>query len=104
MAKSIKEYGTDLKKDFDDLEKKQKTLRNKIIKRFIFLLANSNDPYLNGFIKEATDSYSTDMMLFIILRVEAAYAAKTTQLDMFTQKLDGGRTVAPIVNKQETND
>ena len=84
MAKeSIKEYGDDLLKQYIELEKKQSVLRNKVIKRFKFLLDNSNDPYLDGFVKEETSEYDTEIMIFVIRRVEQNYVDQTTQLDMF---------------------
>ncbi len=81
----MKEYGDDLLKKYIELEKKQTTLRNKVIKRFCFMLDNSDDPYLNGFFKAATGSYSTDMMIFVIKRVEENYTKETKQLDMFKE-------------------
>lgn len=84
--KSNKVYGTDLLQELRELEKKQKTHRNKVIKRFRFLLDNTTDPYLEGFYKDGVDGYSTDMMLFIIIRVEANYVAKSTQTELFETK------------------
>ena len=87
MAKeSIKEYGTDLLKQFKELQKQQNTLRNKVVKKFKFLLDNSDDPYLTGFTKEGTSEYDTDMMIFVIMRVEQNYVNQTTQLDMFNNQ------------------
>jgi len=86
MTKDIKEYGDDLLKQYNELDKKQTALRNKVIKRFRLLLDQSDDPYLVGFDKAATGSYSTDMMIFVIRRVEANYVDQTTQLDMFNDK------------------
>jgi len=82
----MKEYGNDLLKQLRDLEKKQTSLRNKVIKRFRFLLENSDDPYLTGFFKGATGSYTTEMMIFVIKRVEDNYVSKSEQLDMFKEK------------------
>ncbi len=84
--KSIKVYGTDLLAQYRELEQKQTTLRNRVEKRFKFLLDHSDDPYLVGFDKGATGSYSVDMMIFVIMRVEANYASQTEQLDMFNTK------------------
>ena len=84
--KDIKEYGTDLLKQLRELEKKQNTLRNKVSKRFCYLLKHSDDPYLEGFDCGATGSYSVDMMIFIIMRVEANYIAKSTQTELFETK------------------
>lgn len=81
----MKEYGQDLLKKYRELEKKQTSLRNKVIKRFKFLLNNSDDPYLEGFYDDLTDNYSTDMMIFIIIRVENNYTSKSKQLNMFDQ-------------------
>ena len=83
MSKEIKEYGTDLLKQYKELEQKQTTLRNKVVKRFCYLLKHSHDPYLEGFDCGATGSYSVDMMIFIIMRVEKNYVKKSKQLDMF---------------------
>ena len=83
MAKdSIKEYGTDFLKQYQDQEKKEKTLRNKVIKKMKFLLDNSNDPYLHGLKKDRLDEHSTPMMIFIIMRVEQNYVNKTKQTEM----------------------
>ncbi len=79
----MKEYGQDLLKQHRELEKKQTTLRNKVVKRFKFLLNNSDDPYLEGFYEDHTDDYSTDMMIFVIIRVEENYVSKSKQLDIF---------------------
>jgi len=88
MAKkeSIKEYGTDLLTQLRDLEKQQRTLRNKVIKRFKFMLdQHPDDPYLSGFTKEGAKEYNTDTMIFVIIRLEATYVDQTKQLDMFNQ-------------------
>ena len=80
---NIKEYGTDLLKQYRELVKKQTTLRNKVEKRFKFLLDNSDDPYLEGFYKEATGSYDVDMMIFVIMRVESNYTSQSKQGELF---------------------
>ena len=84
--KSNKVYGTDLLQQLRELEKKQTGLRNKVYKRFCFLLKHSDDPYLEGFDCAATGSYSIDMMIFVIIRVEANYVAKSTQTELFETK------------------
>jgi len=84
--KEIKEYGTDLLTQLRDLEKQQRTLRNKVIKRFKFMLdQHPDDPYLSGFTKEGAKEYNTDTMIFVIIRLEATYVDQTKQLDMFNQ-------------------
>jgi len=84
--KDIKEYGDDLLKQYRAIEMKQTVLRDKVIKRFKFLLDNSNDPYLEGFTKEDANEYGTETMIFVIRRVEQNYVKQTTQLDMFNNK------------------
>ena len=86
MAKkeSIKEYGTDLLTQLRDLEKQQRTLRNKVIKRFKFMLdQHPDDPYLSGFTKEGAKEYNTDTMIFVIIRLEELYVEKSCQTEIF---------------------
>jgi hypothetical protein len=84
---SIKEYGDDLLNQHKELEKKQKTLRNKVVKRFKFLLKNSNNPYLEGF--NAEGHYNIETMIFVIKRVEGDYVAQSVQTNLFDKHEDG---------------
>lgn len=83
MKKEIKEYGSDLLKQHRELEQKQKSLRNKVIKRMCYLLDNSDSPYLDGFVKDNLEYATTEVMLFVIVKVEDEYINKNKQLDLF---------------------
>ena len=84
--KSSKVYGADMLTQLRELEKKQTALRNKVSKRLCFLLDNSDDPYLEGFDCGATGSYTVEMMIFVIIRVEANYVAQSIQGELFETK------------------
>lgn len=83
MNTNIKITGDDFLKQYNDLEKKQKTLQNQVIKKMTWLLDNSNDPYLNGFNKESLKDHPIKTLIFIIKRVEDNYVSKTKQLNIF---------------------
>jgi hypothetical protein len=69
---SIKEYGTDLKKQYDELQAKQKHLEAKIRKRAKLVLG---DDYSDG---ELANIYPKNLLLLIIHK-EAQYASQSRQ-------------------------
>ena len=82
----MKITANDFLKQHRDLEKKQRTLRNKVIKKMAWLLKNSEDPYLVGIYAGTLGSYTTEFLIFTIKRVEDNYTDQSTQLDMFKEE------------------
>ena len=82
----MKITANDFLKQHRDLEKKQRTLRNKVIKKMAWLLKNSEDPYLEGIYAGTLGSYTTEFLIFTIKRVEDNYTDQSTQLDMFKEE------------------
>jgi hypothetical protein len=82
MAKkeNIKIYGTDLKKDWDDLKKKQKSLEGKIRKRAKLVLNE------HGYSANVIDSMDVKYLLPLIIRAEEKYVAQSRQTELFEKK------------------
>ena len=78
MAKkeSIKIYGTDLKKDWEDLKKKQKSLEGKVRKRAKLVLNE------HGYPANVIDSMDVKYLLPLIIRAEEKYAELSKQTEL----------------------
>jgi hypothetical protein len=69
----MKEYGTDLQKQYEELHKKQIALEQKIRKRAKLVLGK-NTP---------VNSIAIRYLLTLMIRKEEQYAAQSKQLDLF---------------------
>lgn len=83
MAKkeSIKVYGSDLKKDWEDLKKKEKSLEGKIRKRAKLVLNE------HGYPANVIDSMDVKYLLPLIIRAEEKYVAQSRQTELFEKKI-----------------
>lgn len=82
----MKEYGVDLKKQYDKLINDEIVLFARIKKRRAFLIKNATKEVLksaNRDIRLAKDEDSITMYLEDIIAIEKAYTNQSKQLDMF---------------------
>jgi K+/H+ antiporter YhaU regulatory subunit KhtT len=79
----MKEYGTDLKKQYDTLIRNELSLLLKIKKRRVFLIRNTPKDILASTGLRFEETEDVQAMLDEIIAIEKAYTAQTKQLGLF---------------------